>query len=234
MVQTSGYTAIAITQTPQTANITTAIRAFLLAIVPPDTPVQLAQQNRTVAPSGPFALVTLLNRQPLATVAQTDTATTSRFCLPEDVTVQVSLFGPGAGNNAQRLATLFRTPWACQFFETLTAAQDSPQAETELTVADWLANPASPSNATANASASIATDAGSQKASAITPARIAPLYTSAPRQAPFISGERQFEEHCLLDLHCQVNTLLTLPTIMAPAASIALVQAETVTDKPTP
>ncbi|MFT9026478.1 hypothetical protein [Acetobacter indonesiensis] len=232
MVQTSGYTATAITQTPQTANITTAIRAFLLAIVPPDTPVQLAQQNRTVAPSGPFALVTLLNRQPLATVAQADTATTSRFCLPEDVTVQVSLFGPGAGNNAQCLATLFRTPWACQFFETLTAAQDTPQAETGLTVADWLANPPSPSNATPHAST--ATETGSQKATAITPARIAPLYTSAPRQAPFISGERQFEEHWLLDLHCQVNTLLTLPTIMAPAASVALVQAETVTDKPTP
>ncbi|MFS8368940.1 phage neck terminator protein [Acetobacter indonesiensis] len=234
MVQTSGYTATAITQTPQTANITTAIRAFLLAIVPPDTPVQLAQQNRTVAPSGPFALVTLLNRQPLATVAQTDTATTSRFCLPEDVTVQVSLFGPGAGNNAQRLAILFRTPWACQFFETLTTAQDSPQAETGLTVADWLANPSSPSNAAAHASASTATETGIQNGPVITPARIAPLYTSAPRQAPFISGERQFEEHWLLDLHCQVNTLITLPTIMAPAASVALVQAETVTDKPTP
>lgn len=281
MVQTSGYAATAISIQPLTANITTALRAFLCTVLPPGLPVQLAQQNRTVAPAGPFALLTLLGRQPLATPAQRETATSSIVSVPEEMRVQVSFFGSGAGDNAQRIATLFRTEWACRFFETLfcqNGSEDSSNARTSLgTVADWLENhPAIPTESetsqpsTTHPKASpsgmmlaaervnslsavqaaqgdppLATCEKTQRPNVFSlnttsqpapppyaPARLVPLYAGLPRQMPFVNGERQFEEHWLLDLHCQVHTTLTLPTTTASAASLALVCADTVTDDP--
>ncbi|ATJ90548.1 hypothetical protein CIW82_07480 [Acetobacter tropicalis] len=266
---------------PVTASITTALREFLRAVLPPGLPVQLAQQNRTVAPAGPFVLLTLLTRQPLATVAQTETETITILSVPEEVRVQVSIFGPGAGDNAQSIATLFRTDWACRYFENLfqnNKEEQSSDAESSLgTVAEWLEKyaPVAPEPHAAAQSLPLPAEApkpGSERpltplsrtpppsvetcpqnvpgqntqpcnafpasvpaqpaAPCYAPARIVPLYAGPPRQMPFVNGERQFEEHWLLDLHCQVRTTLTLPTTTASAASLALICADTLTDEP--
>ncbi|WP_140329583.1 phage neck terminator protein [Acetobacter tropicalis] len=281
MVQTSRHPATIMTIQPVTASITTALREFLRAVLPPGLPVQLAQQNRTVAPAGPFVLLTLLTRQPLATVAQTETETITILSVPEEVRVQVSIFGPGAGDNAQSIATLFRTDWACRYFENLfqnNKEEQSSDAESSLgTVAKWLEKyaPVAPEPPAAAQSLPLLAEApkpGSERpltplsrtpppsaeafpqnapcqntqpcnafpasvpaqpaAPCYAPARIVPLYAGPPRQMPFVNGERQFEEHWLLDLHCQVRTTLTLPTTTASAASLALICADTLTDEP--
>ncbi|OUJ07890.1 hypothetical protein HK23_01125 [Acetobacter malorum] len=101
---------------PVTAATTTALRAFLQTILPPDLPVLLARQNRMAAPNGPFALMALLLHQQIATSATRYTANTRIILQQQDIAVQVSLFGVGAADNVQRISTVFQNGWAAEFF----------------------------------------------------------------------------------------------------------------------
>lgn len=175
MVQTSGNTADNATTQPSITDILSALRSFLLAVLPQGTPVLRGQQNRVVAPVGLFGLITPLGCQPLAQPAQTYTAESLRIATPQENSVQLSLFGPGAADAVQAVSLQFRTEWACIFFKNLENT-----------------------------------------------ARLAPLYASAPRQVPFVSGEQQFEEHWQITLHCQSTQVLVLPQATATAASIGL------------
>lgn len=127
MVETSGYPTASISLPPVTAATTTALRAFLQTILPPDLPVLLARQNRMAAPNGPFALMALLLHQQIATSATRYTANTRIILQQQDITVQVSLFGAGAADNVQRISTVFQNGWAAEFF---TAFHQSTLAQT--------------------------------------------------------------------------------------------------------
>lgn len=126
MVETSGYPTMPASLPPVTAATTTALRAFLLAVLPPETPVLLARQNRMAAPNGPFALMTMLLHQRIATSATRYTATSRIILHQQDVTVQVSLFGPGAADNTQVLGALFQNGWAAEFFTAFARNPPSP------------------------------------------------------------------------------------------------------------
>lgn len=127
MVETSGYPTASVSLPPVTAATTTALRAFLQTILPPDLPVLLARQNRMAAPNGPFALMALLLHQQIATSATRYTANTRIILQQQDITVQVSLFGVGAADNVQRISTVFQNGWAAEFF---TAFHQSTLAQT--------------------------------------------------------------------------------------------------------
>lgn len=127
MVETSGYPTASVSLPPVTAATTTALRAFLQTILPPDLPVLLARQNRMAAPNGPFALMALLLHQQIATSATRYTANTRIILQQQDITVQVSLFGAGAADNVQRISTVFQNGWAAEFF---TAFHQSTLAQT--------------------------------------------------------------------------------------------------------
>ncbi|MCP1246180.1 hypothetical protein NKW54_09525 [Acetobacter cerevisiae] len=216
MVETSGYPTASVSLPPVTAATTTALRAFLQTILPPDLPVLLARQNRMAAPNGPFALMALLMHQPIATSATRYTANTRIILQQQDITVQVSLFGQGAADNTQRLSTLFQNGWASEFFTAFhqnTVAQSTP--------AQKITCPNTP--------AAMAPDAASDAPSgtpppplSTPPPRIAPLYAGPARQIPFINGERQYEEQWQIDLHLQASFALSLPQPMASAARLAL------------
>ncbi|OAG75360.1 hypothetical protein Amal_03461 [Acetobacter malorum] len=127
MVETSGYPTASVSLPPVTAATTTALRAFLQTILPPDLPVLLARQNRMAAPNGPFALMALLLHQQIATSATRYTANTRIILQQQDITVQVSLFGAGAADNVQRISAVFQNGWAAEFF---TAFHQSTLAQT--------------------------------------------------------------------------------------------------------
>lgn len=127
MVETSGYPTASVSLPPVTAATTTALRAFLQTILPPDLPVLLARQNRMAAPNGPFALMALLLHQQIATSATRYTANTRIILQQQDITVQVSLFGAGAADNVHRISTVFQNGWAAEFF---TAFHQSTLAQT--------------------------------------------------------------------------------------------------------
>lgn len=127
MVETSGYPTASVSLPPVTAATTTALRAFLQTILPPDLPVLLARQNRMAAPNGPFALMALLLHQQIATSATRYTANTRIILQQQDITVQVSLFGAGAADNVQRISTVFQNGCTAEFF---TAFYQSTLAQT--------------------------------------------------------------------------------------------------------
>lgn len=203
MVKTSGNAAGLLSTPAVMAQSLAALRAFVVALLPTGTPVLRGQQNHVPAPVGLFALLTPLGRQPLASTASTTTATTLSFTAAEALSVQLSLFGPGAAEAAQSIAIMFKTEWACQFFTTL--AQQATTTPTTQTITE---------------------------PPPLTPARLAPLYATAPHQALFINSENQFEEHWLLELHSQINTTLSVPQSTARAASLALCPTLSLKDTP--
>lgn len=233
MVQTCGNTPTSTPFQPVTPGITTALRAFLCTVLPATMPVLLGQQNRVAAPAGPFALLTLLARTPLCMPSYTSTAQAMRLCVSEDITAQVSLFGPGAAHHAQQIGFLFGSHWGCQFFQTLaTLTQGLPQPgsppASPLTAADWLAKTAhSPPQPLPEVP-----EVASGTAPTFQPARLSPLYATPPRSIPFISGEQQYEAQWQLDLHSQLNTVLILPQTTAQAANLALLPSDASLQEP--
>lgn len=57
---------------------------------------------------------------------------------------------------------------------------------------------------------------------------VAPLYTSEPRQLPFLNGEQQIEQRWIIDAVLQCNPVVTVPLQYADALTIELVEVDTV------
>lgn len=55
---------------------------------------------------------------------------------------------------------------------------------------------------------------------------VAPLYTTDPRQIPFLNGEGQIEQRWVVDAVLQANPILTIPQQYASALSVALVEVD--------
>ncbi len=55
---------------------------------------------------------------------------------------------------------------------------------------------------------------------------IAPLYSEDPLQAPFINAEKQYETKWTVDLHLQVNFIVTVPQQFASAVDIGVVSVD--------
>jgi len=106
---------------PSTINVTeadlfTALRAFLLAVIGSGTEVVKAQENRAAMPRGPFISMTPLFIEGLSTTVATytpdagerhDTRTTQ-------FRVQLDFYGPQASMQAAIVAGIFRTERATE------------------------------------------------------------------------------------------------------------------------
>lgn len=57
--------------------------------------------------------------------------------------------------------------------------------------------------------------------------QITPLYADDPRQVPFINGEQQYEERWVVDVHLQVNPVITVTQQFADELQIAIQPVET-------
>jgi len=103
------------------SQVLTVLRSYLLSILSSVSVVR-GQNNRVSMPTGDFVVMTPMLRARLAT--NVDSYTTASFPAPTttqamqatEITVQLDIFGPSAGNNAQILTTLFRDDNACAFF----------------------------------------------------------------------------------------------------------------------
>lgn len=102
----------------------TALRSFLLAVVPAGVEVVRGLDNRVPEPAGTdFVTMTPILRERLAT---NTTAYSDGFPVngpqiridraPMRLTVQVDVHGPASADNAQVIATLFRSDWASDQF----------------------------------------------------------------------------------------------------------------------
>lgn len=105
----------------------TALRSFLTDVVPPDVDVIQGQNNRVPEPKSPdFVTMTPIFRGRLATNvtttfdgAPTEEPGTRTDTMGTRVTVQLDVHGPNSADNAQLIATLFRSDIATDYFEAL-------------------------------------------------------------------------------------------------------------------
>lgn len=55
---------------------------------------------------------------------------------------------------------------------------------------------------------------------------IAPLYTSEPKQIPFLNGEQQYEDRWTIDLELQVNPIVTIKQEYARSVDVTLIEVD--------
>ncbi|GAN70672.1 phage neck terminator protein [Acetobacter syzygii] len=105
--------------TPTDAQIYSAVRNWLLALLPAGVQVVQGQQNRVASPPVPFVTLTITRRTRLATNSWSYTPTTREVCEPVELGLQLGLFGPQAGGYVQAITALWRDPQAVAFFAPL-------------------------------------------------------------------------------------------------------------------
>jgi hypothetical protein len=98
-------------------DVLTALRAFLLLIVPAGTQVIAAQDNGVPMPLDPFISMNLISVERLST-NHTDYPGTNEALqtAPSKITVQLDCYGADSGDTAARIMTMFRTCYAADDF----------------------------------------------------------------------------------------------------------------------
>lgn len=109
------------------AQVLTALRGFVLSILPAGTECVLGQINRVPEPmSANFVVLTPIMRKRLETTTNvyTDAAHpvgnpsgTEAATAPIELTVQMDFHGPTSGDSVQTFLTLWRDDYACEAFE---------------------------------------------------------------------------------------------------------------------
>lgn len=98
-------------------DVLTALRAFLLLIVPAGTQVIAAQDNGVPMPIDPFVTMSLISVERLSTNHTDYPGTTEATqTTPSKITVQLDCYGADAGDTATRIMTMFRTCYAADDF----------------------------------------------------------------------------------------------------------------------
>jgi len=109
-----------LTVTPNDDAVITALRGFLLAVVPDGFEVVQAQDNRVPEPkNADFILTTPLIRTRLGTNRDEITdvpGSTSTVIQPTQMDYQLDIHGPNSADAAQIVSTLMRDEYAVDFF----------------------------------------------------------------------------------------------------------------------
>lgn len=108
--------------TPLQTSTLTALRAFLMVIVPTNTQVIKGQVNRTAPPKGDYVVMTPIHRVRMATNTtewdmQNSNPTTQNIYTPVQLTVQIDVHGDDAADTAGIISGLIRDTYCVQFME---------------------------------------------------------------------------------------------------------------------
>lgn len=104
--------------------LATAVRAFIVGVLPSGVPVLQGQQNKLAQPVKDSVFFTHRTRRRLSTEAVTwDYESPSASMLNRsasfEVIYQIDAYGPFSADNAQVLLSLFRSSYACDRFNAL-------------------------------------------------------------------------------------------------------------------
>ncbi|MBS1077871.1 hypothetical protein JK217_08915 [Gluconobacter kondonii] len=120
MVQTCGdapdVASSGITFTPTDSALYLALGEYLKTVLPSPFRLRQGQQNRTPSPVGPYCVMQLITTRLLATNGWSYTDTSRTVTEMREVTVQVSAFGPGAGDALKQACGLWRDFYATDWF----------------------------------------------------------------------------------------------------------------------
>lgn len=208
----------------------TALRAYLLSVLPAGTECIRGQDNRVAEPAGSnFVLMTPILRERLET--NVDTYADCKFTgsiagnILTVTKVQLGTLAVGntlLGNNIAAGTTIAALGTGTGGIGTYTVSQPQTVASqtisagiqallqpTKVTVQLDVHGPASADNAqiiTTTFRDQYAVDQFAASGFDVTP-----LYHSEPRQMPFLNGEQQYEERYILDVVMQANPMLGVP-----------------------
>ena len=228
---------------PPTASVTesqifTALRNFLLSVVPSTVEVFKAQANRVPEPAGvDFIEMTPMFKERLATNIDlyadnffvgsiTGTLLTITEVIAGSLGVGSYIYGVGvtAGTYIKALGTGHGgvgnyTVNISQSVasESLQAGGKTSEQDTEITVQLDIHGPASADNAQIISTLFRDEYAAQQ----FDGTGVSPLYAGEPRQIPFLNGEQQIEQRWIVDAVIQINPIVNLPqqfsTVLGPA-----------------
>ncbi|MFM0141736.1 phage neck terminator protein [Paraburkholderia sp. RL18-085-BIA-A] len=223
----------------------TALRSFLLSVLPAGTEVVKGQDNRVSEPVGPnFVTMTPLLKSRLSTNVNTaqdcafngaisgNTLTVSSMILGA-IALNATLFGPNVlvgttitgnvtGNGGVGTYTVSPAQTVAQ--QVMACGTQTMLQATKVTVQIDVHGPNSSDNAQIITTAfrdSYATDFFQS-----TGYDVSPLYADDARQMPFLNGEQQIEERWSIDAVLQTNPVLTLPQQYASELNVNIIDVD--------
>lgn len=221
---------------PETA-LLTALRSFLLSVLPAGVEVIRGQVNRTAPPKGAFVVMTPLTRRRLSTNVDefNDASLVGSIAsgvlivtnvMFGQVRVSAPLYAEGVADGTIITAANPDGTFAVQPAQTVTSRQmfagvaEYMQA-TEVTFQLDVHGKDSADNA--QIISTLFRDEYACASFSASGYDVQPLYTSEPRQMPFITGESQYEDRWSIDVVLQANPVVTAPQQFAGALSVVLV-----------
>jgi hypothetical protein len=222
------------------SDVCTALRAFILNVLPAGTECVLAQVNRVPeVHSDNYVLMTPLRRPRLATnidstsdcsfigsIAAT-TLTVSQILIGT-ITLGTTLFGTGVDTGTSITRQLTGTTGGTGTYliaptQTVTSRKmacgvATLMQETEMTVQLDFHGPASPDNA--QVVSTTFRDEYAVQFFATQNASVSPLYCDDPQQRPFVNDQNQYEFRWSADCHLQINPTITIGQTFFDAATV--------------
>ena len=217
-----------------------ALRAFLLAVLPDGVEVMRAQDNRVPEPTVPdFVIMSPLRRPRLATNIDTYNDVVMTAAIADDV-LTVSAIGMGAiqlgapivganvapntivkafGSGSGGVGTYTVTPGAqAVSSEAMLAGCENLLQKTDVVIQLDVHGPSSADNS--QIIATLMRDDIACEAMAATDGRIQPLYADDPKQSPFFNGENQVEYRWVVEAHLEANPTVTMLQQFAATLSV--------------
>ena len=239
-----------ITVTPTQANIFTTLGDFLTAVLPAGISITQAQANRVAEPSGSdFVLMTPLRMPRLGTnisdyvdAAFTGSISGTTLTVTEvnpdfsgQIGVNSPIFGVGVttgtyvtalGTGTGGVGTYTVNVSQTVESETLAAGTQSITQPTEIVMQIDVHGPNGGDNSQIITTAF--RDAYGVALFNASGFGVSPLYTSEPRQIPFLNDQQQYEFRYVIEAHMQSDRALIVPQQFADALSVNLVNVDAV------
>lgn len=231
--------------TPTQSDIQTALRNFLLAILPAGIEVIESQDNRVPEPVGPdFVEYTAIRRPRLATniddyadalftgsiAGSTMTITAVAYGA---LVVGSTIFGVGVaagtmvialGTGTGGMGTYTVSPAQTISSEPLAAGVETLLQETEVVFQLDVHGPASADNV--QIISTMFRDAYAVAQFATSGFDVTPLYADDPRQMAFVNENQQYENRWTVDCHLQCNQTISVPQQYFDVATVELVSVD--------
>lgn len=227
------------------AQINKALGALLLAMIP-GLKVVVGQVNRVAEPTGDYVVMWPLRRPRLGT--NVDTPADTKFTASIAATIMTvtaigsgtiypgrDIFGVGVAVDSKIVAQLTGptggagtytiSPSQTLSSRTLSTGSSNIEQPTEIVMQIDVHGPASADNA--QTISTLFRDDYAVQQLATAAISIAPLYADDPRQMPFITAANQFEDRWSVDVHLQVNPVVTIPQQFADVLALGVVNVET-------
>ena len=216
------------------SQILTALRSFLLLVLPAGIEVVQGQDNRVPEPIGPdFVTMTPLFRERLAWNIDTyeDTVFTGAIAGETLTVTSVSLgtirlgatvFGEGIvagttitamGTGVGGIGTYTASQQQTVASQIMAAGTMNSMQKTQFTVQLDVHGPNSGDNV--QVISTTFRDGFAFDQIALSGFDMAPLYAETPHQMPFVNGEQQIEQRWVIDIVLQVNPTVAVPTQFA-------------------